>query len=202
MLVDPVVEDMRILGNINMFFAEQNGPTRESGGGERQGRRIARAARARRRSLPQGARQAALPRASRTSSSRPRSAGRSAALAPRSSTTATAAEGTALAGLPVPEPAARRREPHPRRAAQLPLLRPGVHRGADPDGPQRRPPLAALAPGPGDPWQIEPLEAFTRSGGRAAAREGSSRPPPTANGQASSSDRPPAHSRHAEAGER
>jgi len=32
MLVDPVVEDMRILGNINMFFAEQNGD-----GGERRG---------------------------------------------------------------------------------------------------------------------------------------------------------------------
>jgi NTE family protein len=29
MLVDPVVEDMRILGNINMFFAERNGRTRE-----------------------------------------------------------------------------------------------------------------------------------------------------------------------------
>ena len=29
MLVDPVVEDMRILGNINMFFAEQNGRSRE-----------------------------------------------------------------------------------------------------------------------------------------------------------------------------
>jgi NTE family protein len=29
MLVDPVVEDMRILGNINMFFAEKNGQVRE-----------------------------------------------------------------------------------------------------------------------------------------------------------------------------
>jgi NTE family protein len=29
MLVDPVVEDMRILGNINMFFAERNGRVRE-----------------------------------------------------------------------------------------------------------------------------------------------------------------------------
>jgi NTE family protein len=29
MLVDPVVEDMRILGNINMFFAEKNGRPRE-----------------------------------------------------------------------------------------------------------------------------------------------------------------------------
>jgi NTE family protein len=29
MLVDPVVEDMRILGNINMFFAERNGRPRE-----------------------------------------------------------------------------------------------------------------------------------------------------------------------------
>ena len=29
MLVDPVVEDMRILGNINMFFTERNGPARE-----------------------------------------------------------------------------------------------------------------------------------------------------------------------------
>jgi NTE family protein len=29
MLVDPVVEDMRILGNINMFFAEKNGNGRE-----------------------------------------------------------------------------------------------------------------------------------------------------------------------------
>jgi NTE family protein len=34
MLVDPVVEDMRILGNINMFFAEQNGNGRERRGGE------------------------------------------------------------------------------------------------------------------------------------------------------------------------
>jgi NTE family protein len=29
MLVDPVVEDMRILGNINMFFADRNGSARE-----------------------------------------------------------------------------------------------------------------------------------------------------------------------------
>ena len=29
MLVDPVVEDMRILGNINMFFADKNGGTTE-----------------------------------------------------------------------------------------------------------------------------------------------------------------------------
>jgi NTE family protein len=29
MLVDPVVEDMRILGNINMFFAEHNGGAQE-----------------------------------------------------------------------------------------------------------------------------------------------------------------------------
>ena len=29
MLVDPVVEDMRILGNINMFFADRNGSTKE-----------------------------------------------------------------------------------------------------------------------------------------------------------------------------
>ena len=38
MLVDPVVEDMRILGNINMFFANQNG------GGRSAGRRAARRA--------------------------------------------------------------------------------------------------------------------------------------------------------------
>jgi NTE family protein len=37
MLVDPVVEDMRILGNINMFFAERNGRSRErrTAGGRR-----------------------------------------------------------------------------------------------------------------------------------------------------------------------
>jgi NTE family protein len=29
MLVDPLVEDMRILGNINMFFADRNGSTKE-----------------------------------------------------------------------------------------------------------------------------------------------------------------------------
>ena len=32
MLVDPVVEDMRILGNINMFFAEKNGSTQGAAG--------------------------------------------------------------------------------------------------------------------------------------------------------------------------
>jgi NTE family protein len=37
MLVDPVVEDMRILGNINMFFAEPNGRARERR--EKEGRR-------------------------------------------------------------------------------------------------------------------------------------------------------------------
>jgi NTE family protein len=37
MLVDPVVEDMRILGNINMFFAERNGRAKErrNAGGRR-----------------------------------------------------------------------------------------------------------------------------------------------------------------------
>ena len=32
MLVDPVVEDMRILGNINMFFADRDNGTRERRG--------------------------------------------------------------------------------------------------------------------------------------------------------------------------
>src|SRR5204862_2335438 len=39
MLVDPVVEDMRILGNINMFFAGGNGagPARQSNGAGKRG---------------------------------------------------------------------------------------------------------------------------------------------------------------------
>ena len=34
MLVDPVVEDMRILGNINMFFADENGSAKERRDGD------------------------------------------------------------------------------------------------------------------------------------------------------------------------
>jgi NTE family protein len=44
MLVDPVVEDMRILGNINMFFADGTGREADRGGSDRRardGRRIA-----------------------------------------------------------------------------------------------------------------------------------------------------------------
>ena len=57
MLVDPVVEDMRILGNINMFFADAATAARS----ERRGRPGRRATDGRDRALPRGARQAALP---------------------------------------------------------------------------------------------------------------------------------------------
>ena len=58
MLVDPVVEDMRILGNINMFFAERNGAMGASATAKARGGRALDAAA---RTLPRGARQAALP---------------------------------------------------------------------------------------------------------------------------------------------
>ena len=169
MLVDPVVEDMRILGNINMFFAEQNGRRRGTRGG-RQGRRLGDGAEAARTATARRAasrRTAACP----TSSSRPRRRGAIGRLASRGLPRPLRRhQGASLARLPAAQPAARRREPDARRAAQLPLLRPGVHRGADPDGPARRPPLAALGPGPQRPWQIQPLDAFMQpSGNRVSA---------------------------------
>src|SRR5436190_7027289 len=55
-------------------------------------------------------------------------------------------EGTALAGSPASEPAAGWRKPDPRRATQLPVLRPGVHAGIDRHGAARRPPLPGASP--------------------------------------------------------
>ena len=103
-----------------------------------------RAPRARRRRRSATARRAASrpTAASPTSSSRPRSGARSGAWRGGVPRPLRRPEGPALTRLPAAEPADRRREPDARRAAQLPLLRPRVHRGADPDGPARRPPLA------------------------------------------------------------
>ena len=140
MLVDPVVEDMRILGNINMFFAERNG-ARGSERREADGRRALDAADAQRYRTARGKppyrlHPLHLHRAREARRDRPpRARGVQRPLR--------RPEGPALTGLPAAEPAARRREPDPRRAAQLPVLRPRVHRGADPHGPARRPPLAA-----------------------------------------------------------
>ncbi len=141
MLVDPVVEDMRILGNINMFFADRGNGTSERRG---EGRRLTdrpteryRAARG----------QAAL-QLHPLHLHRAREAGRDRAPGiggvPRP---LRRPEGIALTRLPAAEPAAGWGEPHARRAAQLPVLRPRVRRGADPHGSARRAPLAARGPG-------------------------------------------------------
>ena len=145
MLVDPVVEDMRILGNINMFFTEQNGRRQDRRGAP--GRRLGDGAEAAKRYrkargkppyrcvpyifiAPEKARRDRPPRARRLPGPLRRHQG-----------------DPSLARLPAAQPAAGRREPDARRASQLPLLRRGVHRGADQDGPARRPPLAALGSG-------------------------------------------------------
>ena len=106
MLVDPVVEDMRILGNINMFFADKNGDHDGAAGREESPRN-----RRRDRALPGGARQEALPhdplhlhRAGEARRDRaPRARGVQGPVR--------RLEGPALGGLPAAQPAARRREP-------------------------------------------------------------------------------------------
>ena len=168
MLVDPVVEDMRILGNINMFFAggercraeeaaQRDGAARH--GAQRRGGRASEAA----RPLPQGARQEPLPVVpyifvapeKRGAIGAPGLGGLPRPLR--------RLEGPALARLPVPQPPARRREPtHGELLSYLffdqefieELIRMGRNDA-------RR--WLRSDPGPDDPWQIGPLDAFTRS---------------------------------------
>ena len=85
-------------------------------------------------------------------------------------------EGTALTRLPAAEPAAGRGEPHARRAAQLPVLRPRVRRGADPHGSARRAPLAAR--GSGRPVADRAAGRVHAQNGRPGARRPGARAAP------------------------
>jgi predicted acylesterase/phospholipase RssA len=116
-LVDPLVEDLRKLGDINSFYA--NGSRLEGPPSPR----------ARAPAVPPDSvhlHRAAPP-------GRDRGARYELVSLPLRRP-----EGGALARSGRAQPAARHRQPHPRRAAQLPVLRPRVHRRADRDGPQRR----------------------------------------------------------------
>ena len=139
MLVDPVVEDMRILGNINMFFADKNGQPRRSGA-TRTGRRATDAATERYRAARGKKPYRMIPYIFIA----PEKRGAIGRLAREVFKDRYGGwKGLRSVDFPLLNRLLGRREPAARGAAQLPVLRPRVHRGADPHGRARRAPLAA-----------------------------------------------------------
>ena len=159
MLVDPVVEDMRILGNINMFFADRNEPERDE----------------RRRRKVDGSQMEARPRgatarrvasrhtdSSPTSSSRPRNGARSASSRATSSGRDTAGSrgcahrtsgcSNGLIGGESPQ--------HGELLSYL-FFDPEFIEELIRMGQQDARRWLEAPPGEDDPWQIGPLEAFT-----------------------------------------
>ena len=162
MLVDPVVEDMRILGNINMFFAEKNGRVHE----RREADGTALTRRAIGAQVPRGAGQAAV-QVRPLHLHRARAPGEIGRIA----TSVFRERYGGLKGL---------------RSPDFPLL----NRLLGGESPTHGELLSYLffdrefieelirmgqrdarrwlrsEPGPGDPWQIEPLDAFMQPGSR------------------------------------